>query len=371
MSLVSLLLLIPLLIGGPSIAVEDVGRMNDFLESWREAQVQKDFAAYSRLYDEEFTGIRWPCNGEKRVLDRTEWLGEMGRVIPETRGLDVQIRDVKVSMRDRIGTLRFKQLFLSLDGFCQVSKIIMTRTEEGVPKIIYESEEPDSKVPVKERIPGDWNLVASRADLRVLKTGLGLVSENGAGLRRPAAPEDVQPMRYLFSPDGTHLIVGAWRTDEFCLYALNLETGEYRLLDADIGAYSCSFGPGSDELVCQRKTAVRESLEIYCLMRYRLSDGRALMYREVSPEAQWDLSSSEQPRWLGNGRIEFGLKSGAERRIASDGARALRFTHMRNRVVSIDDAAWREVDPSEDEFWRERLPEPEIEPEIEQEQGIQ
>ena len=138
---------------GSSVSPLDEARARGFVTLWAQAQNAHDFAAYSALYAERFTGLKRVGNYAKR-FDRRGWLKDRQPMFRE--GVSVQLSDVQVSLGPAAARVVLtqdfsapgfhdsgqKELFLASVG----SRVLISREEMLVSRVAASPPSSDSAV---------------------------------------------------------------------------------------------------------------------------------------------------------------------------------------------------------------------------------
>jgi ketosteroid isomerase-like protein len=119
----------------PSLTVDTV---NSLINRWVIAQNAKDLAAYQSCYGASFEGVKRTASGRLSYYDFNAWMKDRRRMISEAVGLNIEIRNMHVSIDGDVATVEFDQYYRSRkysDWGPKTMKVKLTPIGE---RIVYE-----------------------------------------------------------------------------------------------------------------------------------------------------------------------------------------------------------------------------------------
>jgi len=107
------------------------------LTRWAKAQNEQNYRAYQSCYGQPFKGIK-RVNSETKVYNYATWLNDRRKILGNAIGLDVEVKNLKISVEDDAATAEFDQYYRSLRHSDWGPKIIKMKMFPDGAKIVYE-----------------------------------------------------------------------------------------------------------------------------------------------------------------------------------------------------------------------------------------
>jgi hypothetical protein len=122
-------------ISSPTITVEAV---KGLLQKWEAAQDGQSFSAYRDCYTSPFKGIKTTPKGSN-IYDYNGWMADRQEMLKNAVGLDVEIKNLQISIEGDTATVTFDQYYRSLRySDWGPKELKIKQTPNGV-KIVYEN----------------------------------------------------------------------------------------------------------------------------------------------------------------------------------------------------------------------------------------
>lgn len=121
-------------IESPPITAEAV---RGLLIRWEKAQDTQSYRAYQTCYGQPFRGIK-RVESETKVYNLATWLNDRRKVLGNAIGLDVEIKNLQISIEGDTATAEFDQYYRSLRHSDWGPKILKLKMFPDGAKIVYE-----------------------------------------------------------------------------------------------------------------------------------------------------------------------------------------------------------------------------------------
>ncbi len=109
-----------------------------FLERWLVAQNARRFPEYSRLYSNDFVGIKRTASGGKRQYRRSGWLSDRRKMMSRNSDLSVSIDNVQMNTEGNWAEVSFIQYFRAGNYSDWGPKVLRIRTTPSGERIFFE-----------------------------------------------------------------------------------------------------------------------------------------------------------------------------------------------------------------------------------------
>jgi hypothetical protein len=119
----------------PKLTVESV---KDLLQKWETAQDKQSFSAYQDCYTSPFKGIKTTKKGDT-VYDYSGWMADRRTMLQTAIGLDIEIKNLGITVEDDLATATFDQYYRSLRYSDWGPKEIKIKQTSSGAKIFYEN----------------------------------------------------------------------------------------------------------------------------------------------------------------------------------------------------------------------------------------
>lgn len=121
-------------IESPPITTEAV---RDVLIRWEKAQDTQSYRNYQSCYGQPFKGVK-RVDSETKVYNYATWLNDRRKILGNAIGLDVEIKNLQISIEGDTATAEFDQYYLSLKYSDWGPKILKLKMFPDGAKIVYE-----------------------------------------------------------------------------------------------------------------------------------------------------------------------------------------------------------------------------------------
>ena len=119
-------------------AVLTVDKVTSLINRWASAQNAKDLVTYQSCYAASFEGVKRTASGRLNYYDFNAWMKDRRRMISEAVGLNVEVKNMRVSINHDMATVEFDQYYRSRqysDWGPKTMKVKLTPIGE---RIVYE-----------------------------------------------------------------------------------------------------------------------------------------------------------------------------------------------------------------------------------------
>lgn len=110
----------------------------NLMNRWEVAQDTQNFAAYESCYGYSFRGVLRTTSGRVKVYGFNEWMRDRRRMVNQTGGLDIDIRNTRIRIDGDTATVEFDQYYRSGSYSDWGPKVIKIKTTPDGEKIVYE-----------------------------------------------------------------------------------------------------------------------------------------------------------------------------------------------------------------------------------------
>jgi hypothetical protein len=112
--------------------------VNKLLARWEGAQDTQDFTAYESCYGYSFKGVLRTTKGRVEVYGFNEWMKDRRRMFTQPGGLDVDAKNIRISLDSDTATVEFDQYYRSSRYRDWGPKIMKIKATPDGDKIVYE-----------------------------------------------------------------------------------------------------------------------------------------------------------------------------------------------------------------------------------------
>lgn len=119
----------------PPLTVEAV---KGLLQKWESAQDKQSFSAYQDCYGSPFKGVKTTNKGDN-IYDYNGWMADRRKTLKNAIGLDVEIKNLNVTIEGDLATVTFDQYYRSLRYSDWGPKEIKIKQTEKGARIVYEN----------------------------------------------------------------------------------------------------------------------------------------------------------------------------------------------------------------------------------------
>lgn len=111
--------------------------VRELLTRWEKAQDAQNYRAYQACYGQPFKGIK-RVDSETKIYNYATWLGDRRKILSNAIGLDVEIKNLQISVEGDAATAEFDQYYRSLRHSDWGPKIVKLKMFPDGAKIVYE-----------------------------------------------------------------------------------------------------------------------------------------------------------------------------------------------------------------------------------------
>ncbi|HEX8144672.1 MAG TPA: hypothetical protein VF553_19040 [Pyrinomonadaceae bacterium] len=108
------------------------------LSRWENAQDTQNFTAYESCYGYSFKGVLRTTSGRVQIFSFNEWMKDRRRMITQPGGLNVDVKNVRVSVDGDTATVEFDQYYYTASYSDWGPKVIKVQATTDGEKIVYE-----------------------------------------------------------------------------------------------------------------------------------------------------------------------------------------------------------------------------------------
>jgi len=108
------------------------------MNRWKNAQDTQNFTAYESCYGYSFRGVLRTTSGRVKVYGFNEWMRDRRRMINQTGGLEVDVRNMKIRIDGDTATVEFDQYYRSSSYSDWGPKVIRIKSTPDGEKIVHE-----------------------------------------------------------------------------------------------------------------------------------------------------------------------------------------------------------------------------------------
>lgn len=111
--------------------------IQNLLKFWENAQDAEDFEGYQRCCAKPFKGVKTTSKGSKEY-SYAEWMIDRRKMLEKAVGLDVEIKNVQISLDGETAIVEFDQYYRSKNYSDWGPKVLKVKQTPGGAKIVYE-----------------------------------------------------------------------------------------------------------------------------------------------------------------------------------------------------------------------------------------
>jgi hypothetical protein len=119
----------------PPLTIDGI---NALISRWKNAQNSGDFPTYQSCYGLSFEGILRTASGRLRTYSFNTWLRDRKRMINQSGGVVVDIKNTHIRIEADVATVEFDQYYRSLSYSDWGPKIIKIKMSPAGERIVYE-----------------------------------------------------------------------------------------------------------------------------------------------------------------------------------------------------------------------------------------
>ncbi len=112
--------------------------IQSLMNRWENAQDTGNFTAYESCYEYSFKGVLRTTSGQVKVYGFNEWMRDRRRMINQTGGVEIDVRNMHVRIDGDTATVEFDQYYRSGSYSDWGPKVIKIKSNPDGEKIIYE-----------------------------------------------------------------------------------------------------------------------------------------------------------------------------------------------------------------------------------------
>jgi len=123
----------------PSNSLNVLNRQDveNLIKFWENAQDAGDFEGYRSCYTKPFKGVK-TVSKISREYDYAEWMSDRRKMIEKAVGLDVEVKNLQISIDGETATVEFDQYYLSKKYSDWGPKVLKIKQMPSGAKIVYE-----------------------------------------------------------------------------------------------------------------------------------------------------------------------------------------------------------------------------------------
>lgn len=111
----------------------------NLLDTWESAQDKRNFRIYQTCYAADFQGIKRTKSGSIQRMNLTNWLNDRSRMIAKAKGLNIELKNLKIKIKDDVAVAEFDQFYYSQNYSDWGPKVLRIKlSPDKEPKIFYE-----------------------------------------------------------------------------------------------------------------------------------------------------------------------------------------------------------------------------------------
>ena len=107
------------------------------IKFWENAQDAGDFEGYRSCYAKPFKGVK-TVSKSSREYDYAEWMSDRRKMLGKAVGLDVEIKNLQISIDGETATVEFDQYYRSKNYSDWEPKVLKVKQTPAGAKIVYE-----------------------------------------------------------------------------------------------------------------------------------------------------------------------------------------------------------------------------------------
>lgn len=111
--------------------------VQNLLKRWEKAQDARDFETYRNCYDRSFKGVKTMLKGSQEY-NYEQWVKDRRLMFAKAVGLDVDVKNLQISIDGETATAEFDQYYRSLSYSDWGAKVLKVKQTTDGAKITYE-----------------------------------------------------------------------------------------------------------------------------------------------------------------------------------------------------------------------------------------
>jgi len=111
--------------------------VRNLIQFWENAQGAGDFEGYKSCYAKPFKGVK-TVSRSSREYDYDEWMNDRRKMLARAVGLDVEVKNLRISIAGETATVEFDQYYRSKNYSDWGPKVLKVKQTPNGAKIAYE-----------------------------------------------------------------------------------------------------------------------------------------------------------------------------------------------------------------------------------------
>ena len=112
--------------------------IQNLMTRWEDAQDTGNFTAYESCYGYSFKGVLRATSGHVKVYAFNDWMRDRRKMMNQSGGIEVDVKDMKVRINGNTATVEFDQYYRSGSYSDWGPKVIRVQSTPDGEKIVYE-----------------------------------------------------------------------------------------------------------------------------------------------------------------------------------------------------------------------------------------